>query len=149
MQNYMFSQTFYPNLFLHGYIRHIRDILQLCAQLKIVYRGRWHLSESWRQVVEVFAHAHNPQCNLSWKLLFCIHQIICPWTQLFVFVYLSLYICLYIFVYIYLSFYTFLYIFAFIYLSLYICLFMFVFTYLSLYVCLYIFVFIYLSWSNK
>ena len=30
--NCMPSQTFYPNLqiFLHGYIRHIRDILQLC-----------------------------------------------------------------------------------------------------------------------
>ena len=29
----MFFQTFYPNLkiFLHGYIRHIRDISQLCA----------------------------------------------------------------------------------------------------------------------
>ena len=29
----MFSQTFHPNLpiFLHGYIRHIRDISQLCS----------------------------------------------------------------------------------------------------------------------
>ena len=28
----MLSQTYYPNLqtYLHGYIRHIRDILQLC-----------------------------------------------------------------------------------------------------------------------
>ena len=29
------SQTFYPNLhFLHGYIRHIRDILQLCNDVE-------------------------------------------------------------------------------------------------------------------
>ena len=29
------SQTFYPNwpIFLHGYIRHIRDIFQLCLAL--------------------------------------------------------------------------------------------------------------------
>ena len=32
----VFSQTFYPNLkiFLHEYIRHIRDISQLCRRLK-------------------------------------------------------------------------------------------------------------------
>ena len=36
MQNFLFSQTFYPNqqIFLHGYIyiRHIRDILQLWSE---------------------------------------------------------------------------------------------------------------------
>ena len=37
--NCIFSQTFYPNLqiFLHGYIRHIRDSLQLCVEQP----GRW------------------------------------------------------------------------------------------------------------
>ena len=31
------SQTFYPNwpIFLHGYIRHIRDIFQLCVQRRV------------------------------------------------------------------------------------------------------------------
>ena len=35
LQNCVSSQTFYPNLpiFLHGYIRHIRDISQLCFSL--------------------------------------------------------------------------------------------------------------------
>ena len=34
----MFSKTFYPNLptFLHGYILHIRDILQLCVHGRIL-----------------------------------------------------------------------------------------------------------------
>ena len=38
MQNCIFSQSFYPNLqiFLYGYIRHIRDILQLWACVAIL-----------------------------------------------------------------------------------------------------------------
>ena len=39
LQICMFFQTIYPNLktFLHGYIRHTRDILQLCPILLIYY----------------------------------------------------------------------------------------------------------------
>ena len=48
LQNCVFSQTFYPNLpiFLHGYIRYIRDISQLCVAAALQHFNQlWQLDD--------------------------------------------------------------------------------------------------------
>ena len=67
------SQTFYPNLliFLHGYIRHIRDILQLWQQFtftKILTQAKkYHhfLLPMSRALVDSMGHQWSTQSNSS------------------------------------------------------------------------------------